>query len=425
MAFREPAHDVIVVGAGLAGLVAARELQAHGLNVVLIEARSRVGGRAYSSATALGGYPCEFGGMFVDNSQTAVMTELHRYGLAVHEYEPPRSVHWYSAGSLRSDTFVVPFSELDSLERVVRFLQDAALAWNTGERVAGSVADHLSALQLGEHTRDLVTAFLSTESSAPLHQVSMRGLAEDLATTRGQLVPWVRAALLTGTVAGGIQLLAERIAADVVSLRLSLTAQAISLNRHDVSIDTTGGVLLARRVVLATPLNTWHELHLTPGWPGSASELARRGHAGRGFKVNLLLSGPMPDIVLAAHPVLQLLRVVGRLPQGRTSVAAFGTITKTLVTAPDNGLLQEALHTVAPGTTLLASAQHDWAADPFAQGTWLSHHHDMAGDAVHALERLQPLLTVAGSDVADVGASYLEGAVRSGHKATQTVLENW
>ncbi|KGQ03930.1 Monoamine oxidase N [Beauveria bassiana D1-5] len=52
--------DVIVVGAGYAGLTAARDTSVAGLRVLLLEARDRIGGRSWSSN--IDGYPYEMGG---------------------------------------------------------------------------------------------------------------------------------------------------------------------------------------------------------------------------------------------------------------------------------------------------------------------------------------------------------------------------
>nr|MBP7632107.1 FAD-dependent oxidoreductase [Acidimicrobiales bacterium] len=56
-------HDVVVVGAGLAGLTAARRLVATGLDPLVLEARDRVGGRTEGGATA-DGTPIELGGQW-------------------------------------------------------------------------------------------------------------------------------------------------------------------------------------------------------------------------------------------------------------------------------------------------------------------------------------------------------------------------
>lgn len=64
-------YDVVVIGAGFAGLTAARELVRQGLDVVVLEGRDRVGGR--SSTTTLAGVPVDLGGTFVGPTQDAVL----------------------------------------------------------------------------------------------------------------------------------------------------------------------------------------------------------------------------------------------------------------------------------------------------------------------------------------------------------------
>lgn len=72
-------YDVIVVGGGYAGLTTCRDLALAGNNVLLIEARDRIGGRSWSSN--IGGYPYEMGGTWVHWHQPFVWRELRRYGM--------------------------------------------------------------------------------------------------------------------------------------------------------------------------------------------------------------------------------------------------------------------------------------------------------------------------------------------------------
>src|SRR3954467_7228494 len=73
--------DVAVVGAGLAGLVAARDLEADGRSVVLLEARDRVGGRTLNHDIG-GGKVVEVGGQFVGPTQDRILNLADEVGVA-------------------------------------------------------------------------------------------------------------------------------------------------------------------------------------------------------------------------------------------------------------------------------------------------------------------------------------------------------
>lgn len=76
---KEETADVIVIGAGLSGLVAARRLQEAGKHVVVLEARDRVGGRLFT--TEIGNHRFDVGGQFFGPSQTAVRALADELGL--------------------------------------------------------------------------------------------------------------------------------------------------------------------------------------------------------------------------------------------------------------------------------------------------------------------------------------------------------
>src|SRR5579884_2602136 len=83
-------YDVVVVGAGFAGVTAARELRQRGHRVAVLEARDRLGGRTWTSTFA--GQPVELGGTWVHWLQPHVWAEITRYGLPVTE--SPRADEW-------------------------------------------------------------------------------------------------------------------------------------------------------------------------------------------------------------------------------------------------------------------------------------------------------------------------------------------
>jgi len=74
-------RTVTVIGAGLAGLSAAYELQRAGWNVIVLEARDRVGGRVYSLRNFSNGLVAEGGGEFIEETHTRILAYAHQFDL--------------------------------------------------------------------------------------------------------------------------------------------------------------------------------------------------------------------------------------------------------------------------------------------------------------------------------------------------------
>ena len=75
--------DVVVVGGGLAGITAARDLQQRGLRTMVIEANDRLGGRTYTIEDD--GCKVELGGTWIHWTQPFIWAEKERYGLEIEE----------------------------------------------------------------------------------------------------------------------------------------------------------------------------------------------------------------------------------------------------------------------------------------------------------------------------------------------------
>ena len=97
------AADIIVVGAGFAGLVAARDLGQRGATVVVLEARDRIGGRAFYGQFPEAGRSVELGGAWFDAAwQTPMREEAERYGVEIADATPYQTTRWFTGGELRS-----------------------------------------------------------------------------------------------------------------------------------------------------------------------------------------------------------------------------------------------------------------------------------------------------------------------------------
>jgi monoamine oxidase len=77
-------RDVVIVGGGFAGVMAARELTMRGRSAVLVEARDRLGGRTYTSDHH--GHAMELGGTWVHPLQPNVWAAINRYGVQTETF---------------------------------------------------------------------------------------------------------------------------------------------------------------------------------------------------------------------------------------------------------------------------------------------------------------------------------------------------
>lgn len=414
--------DVIVVGAGLAGLTAARDLTAAGIDVLTLEARDRVGGRAWTHPDALHGNGFEMGGMFVDPAHTAIVTELDRYGLTLDPLPFPTSVAWLTQGELRRGGLPVPPDELPQLEIAVRAWQDAATTADAGGFVPGSVADYFTSRVHGPHTLDLLRAYFDTEVSGDWATASMHTMAEDLAGGGGSVSRWTVAAMLAPTVSGGISRLAQALRAEAGLIHCQEPVRALADDGSGVEVRTTSGKSYrAKALVLATPLNTWSDIDVSPAWPAAAAALIGRGHRGSGAKLGVLARGDIPDVAFCGLPNLSVLKTIRRLPDGSVVLVVFGSHPDE-IDPDDLAAVTGLLRPVVPDVEVLAAAMHDWVADPYARGTWLAHDATTTAAEVDAVAVPHGRIIPAGADVTRVGASYLDGAVHSGREAARIAV---
>ena len=84
---RADTFDAIVIGAGIAGLAAARTLAEAGRRVALLEARDRVGGRIHTIQAIQGGLPVELGAEFIHGLPEELINLVDEAGLTRFELD--------------------------------------------------------------------------------------------------------------------------------------------------------------------------------------------------------------------------------------------------------------------------------------------------------------------------------------------------
>src|SRR5271165_4507660 len=82
-----PRADIVILGAGIAGLAAARNLAEAGLSVILLEARTRIGGRIFTMRSSATDLPIELGAEFVHGCPPELLDLIHEAGLTLFERE--------------------------------------------------------------------------------------------------------------------------------------------------------------------------------------------------------------------------------------------------------------------------------------------------------------------------------------------------
>jgi monoamine oxidase len=418
-------HDVIVVGGGFAGVTAAREAALRGRSVLLLEARDRLGGRTWTAEWA--GTSIEYGGAWVHWHQPHTWSEITRAGIDVALSADADVAGWYVGDERRSaamgerdaiarrgwDSFVdgveaalpKPHDPLSAIDRLARF-----------DRM--SIAERLGELGLSQEEREVAAAEMESLAHAPLEDAGAVSVLRWHALS-GYSLALTQFAGGRVTMVGGTRALLEAIAnAAPFERRLGAAVAGIAQQNGRVEVETRDGAAFAgRALVVAVPINALGSIEFTPQLDDSKLQAIALGQSSRGIKIFIHARGEalVQNSIRPGHPFGYLDTEV-LFDDGTQLMIGFGIDAERCDPAnlPE---VQRQLDAILPGYEVLDATAHDWLADEFSRGTWAIHrpgwyeHH-------HAAMRLpEGRVVLAGSDLANGWAGFIDGAIESGLRA--------
>ena len=391
---------IVVIGAGLAGLAAADALRREGADVVVVEARGRVGGRVWSAPFA--GGVVERGAEFVFPGDEVLQATARRLGLRLY-----RKGTRYGDREPRGG----PAVTAAQLTRAVERLGEAA--------PDGTVLDALASLGLSAGAAEAIAARIEVSSAYPASDLEASVLTETGAGF-GQFD--------TFGVEGGNGRLAEALAAPLgPALLLDAPAEAVEWNRRSVVVHAAGAELWANRAVLAVPAPAALGIAFDPPLPEAKAAALAAVRYGQAAKLHLPLRAPAePSAVLAVPSRYWTYTQLG--PDGSPAPFAGsfagtpGALERLRVWA-GAGTWAAAVAALRPelDLDLAAPLLSTWHDDPWAHGAYSARSRSSPLDAAELARPVGPH-AFAGEHTAGDWHGLMEGALRSGLRAAVDVL---
>jgi monoamine oxidase len=437
---------VVVVGAGLAGLTAATDLQAAGADPIVLEARDRVGGRVHGIEVAPGSW-VDAGAAYLGDRHTELHALLSAAGLKTTPTTMVGSSRFAIDGRAETRPGRFPplhavalggmFDLLDELTRQVR--ADAPWLTPQAERWDTQTAQQWARRQLRHpDARRFFPLFLGELLAADPAAVSLLHLAFYLRSGGGiSYLNAFQGGAQQDRVDGGAHQLAEQLAARLAGrIRPGEPVHAIHQHRDGVIVRAAGRAHRGDAVIVALPPLLADALDYRPDLP------VRRAGArtGRGCAVKVHLVYPEPLwrrhglsgwSVSASGPLLSTVddspadgrvgvltgfvtggaaRRFAALPTGRRRAAALGQAARLFPDLPDP---------IGFHVTDWVNAEHSRGcyAALFGPGDWvhLGPHLTAAHHRVHW----------AGTETSTEFFGLMEGAIRSGHRAAAEILTRY
>lgn len=433
-----------VVGAGMSGLAAAAALSEEGVDVVVVEARDRVGGRVCSQRLDDGTW-IDLGGQWVgsDHLRLRALAERHAQPL-VPQYDAGATV-LRARGTSTRVRGRVPFGlgpvglpalaagivRLDRLARTVPveapWTAPKARRWD-----AQTLASWLEGAVPHQRARAILTATLTGILAVEPSEVSLLHALAYLHSGGGlESLSGTTGAAQDAVLRDGVQSVAESMAAGLDVL-LEAPVRTVAQDEHGVRLDFDGGSLDAERVVVALPPTLAGRLRYGPPLPEARDQLTQRMPQGTAIKCIAVYPRPfwrdagLSGLVLDGDGPVSMI-IDGTRDPGRNGVL-IGFIEGAAARASGTSRREAVLscferHMGPDAATPRTYVERDWSTEEFTRGCYAGMMPPGAWTSYGpALRAPVGRIHWAGTETATQWMGYIEGAVQAGERAAAEVF---